>query len=269
LGDSARYWSLHSQVLLLALASALIPEMDAELRLVTALPVSLYEKENRRNVKRGLEGYYRFTANGRERELVIKVGAVVMEGQGVMVHHSEQGREAQAVIDIGERTTDLVAIDADNSPLMRYCRGKAFGVGQVIDEITEAIRKTYGRKVPSNVAHNVLRAYANNDPLPAIKVGKSDIPTDHIESVIERAINNTGQSIVTFISSAWNSDGARVGSDFEAIYVAGGGAYYFTDIIRAILPEAEMVEEPEHANVMGYHDLALGLEDIKSTIWER
>jgi len=267
LGDKGRYQGLHSLLLLLALTSTLVPETFVELRLVTALPVRLYEKENRQAVKRNLEGYYRFMANGTEREIIVKVGAVIMEGQGVLVHHADTESEEQAVIDIGERTMDLVAINRAGNPLRRYCGGTELGVGQVVDDLRESIRSTYGRLITTNMAHNILRAYAHDEPLPVIKVNNVPVPHDYIASLIDQAIERVGRSINTFISSKWNVEGATIGSNFDAIYVAGGGAYYFTDIIRRQLMAATMTDHPEHANVQGYHDLALGLESIKETIW--
>jgi Actin like proteins N terminal domain len=267
LGDKGRYQGLHSQVLLFALVAALIPESFIEIRLVTALPVKLYDRENRLAVKRNLEGYYRFTANGREIELVVKVGAVIMEGQGILVHHSDEISDEQAVIDIGERTVDLVAIDGAGNPRLRFCGGTELGVGQVVDELREMIRSNYGRLITTALAHKVLRAYTHNEVLPVIKVGTAVVPAEYIESTVEKAIERVGRSINTFISSTWNVEGATIGSNFDAIYIAGGGAYYFTDIIRRQLIAAQMTDCPEYANVRGYHDLSLGLESIKATIW--
>jgi len=85
--------------------------------------------------------------------------------------------------------------------------------------------------------------------------------------VIEQSIERVGRSINIFISQKWNVEGAAIGSNFDAIYIAGGGAYYFTDIIRRQLMAAQMTDNPEHANVQGYHDLALNLESIKATVW--
>ncbi len=268
LGDKFRYGGQHSQLLLLALAAALIPEQDIELRLVTALPVSLYDKENRLRVKQGLQGNYRFTFNGQPREITVKVGAVVMEGQGVLVHCSSEEYDEQAVIDIGERTTDLVAIDASGNPLRKFCAGRPLGVGQVVDELQETIRGNYGRLISPALAHKLLRAYAQSETLPPVRVNGVNIPEDYVSSIIYQAIERVGRSILTFISSSWNVEGATIGSNFDAIYIAGGGAYYFADIIRGHIPAAERVGQPEHANVQGYHDLALGLETVKATIWE-
>ncbi len=267
LGDRNRYQSLHSQMLLFALVAALIPETSLELRLVTALPVKLYDRETRLGVKRNLEGYYRFIANGVEYELVVKVGAVIMEGQGVLIHHGDESGDCQAVIDIGERTMDLVAIDSAGNPLRRFCGGSELGVGQVVDDLRETIRGSFGRLITTSQAHQVLRAYAHHQVLPAIKVNGTVLPQEYVSGVVEKAIERVGRSINTFISSIWNVEGATVGSNFDSIYIAGGGAYYFTDIIRRQCEGAKMTNCPEHANVLGYHDLALGLESIKATIW--
>jgi hypothetical protein len=267
LGDRGRYQGLHSKMLLLALVAALIPETSLELRLVTALPVKLYDRERRLGVKRNLEGYYRFIANGVEYELVVKVGAVIMEGQGVLIHHGDENSNEQAVIDIGERTMDLVAIDSEGNPLNRFCGGSELGVGQVVNELREAIRGRFDRLISMSQAHQVLRAYAHHQVLPAIKVNNTIVPQEYVSGVIEKAIERVGRSINTFISSVWNVEGATVGSNFDPIYIAGGGAYYFTDIIRRQCEGAKMTDCPEHANVLGYHDVALGLESLKKTIW--
>lgn len=267
LGNSGRYTGLHSQMLLLALVAALIPETDVELRLVTALPVKLYEKENRQAVKRALSGYYRYTANGVERDLVVKVGAVVMEGQGILVHVSDEGDNQQAVIDIGERTADLVAINRAGNPLESFCGGSTLGVGQVVDELRETIRASFGRLIPTDMAHRVLRAYAHNEPLPSIKVNTVPLPAEYVWKIVDQAVERVGRLINDFIGSTWNVEGATIGSNFDAIYIADGGAYYFTRIIQRQLPAAAMTDCPEYANVQGYHDLALGLSSIKASIW--
>jgi hypothetical protein len=267
LGDKGRYSGLHSRMLLLALVGDLIPETDVELRLVTALPVKLYGKEMRLAVKRNLEGSYHFTANGVERDLIVKVGVVIMEGQGVLVDQSGQEHEEQAVIDIGERTVDLVAVDSAGNPLKSYCGGAELGVGQVVDDLRKAIRENFGRLIPTSLAHRVLQAYAHGEPLPVIKVNNVPLPGDYVCGVVEKSIERVGRAINTFIGSAWNAEEATIGSNFNTIHVAGGGAYYFTDIIRQQLLAAQMTPDPEHANVRGYHVLALGLSSLKTTIW--
>ncbi|GER88996.1 hypothetical protein KDW_31580 [Dictyobacter vulcani] len=56
----------------------LIPERCFELRLVTALPVSLYDRERRQQVRHTLSQIYHCTFNGREREIIVRCGYVAL-----------------------------------------------------------------------------------------------------------------------------------------------------------------------------------------------
>ncbi len=265
-GDKNRYWSLHNRLLLLTLSAALIPEPEAELRLVTALPVSLYTKENRMRVQRALEGHYPFCLNGSTRAITVKVGAVVMEGTGALIRYGEESGE-QAVIDIGERTMDLIAASGQ-TPLARLCAGALLGVGQVTDELVATIKQQYGRVLSSLEAHSLLHAYAHKKPLPRISANQVRIPAEYLETLIERAITRVGRAISTFVSQTWNVEGGHTASHFSPILLIGGGAHYFEGTIRELIPLVTLPAAPESANQKGYLDLATGLEDVRPTIWE-
>jgi actin-like protein len=267
-GVSNRYWSRHCLLLLLTLAAALIPERQFELRIVTALPVTLYRtKENRTLVKKALEGWYPFRFNGRDREAVVKVGAVVMEGMGALIHHGEEvGR--QAVIDIGERTIDLVAADGQ-TPLSNLCDGDILGVGQIADELIQEVKGRYRRILSSIEAHEQLYAYANGKPLPRLSANQQTIPAEEIRSIIARAITRVGQAINLYIAQKWNQEGGTVASNFSPVLLIGGGAHYFEQTVRTLIPLVELPKEPEDANSNGYLALSLSLEDVKAAIWER
>jgi actin-like protein/actin family MreB-like protein len=267
-GVSDRYWSRHNLLLLLTLAAALIPERQFELRVVTALPVTLYRtKENRSLVKKALEGWYPFKFNGRDREVIVKVGAVVMEGIGALIHHGEEvGR--QAVIDIGERTIDLVAADGQ-TPLASLCDGDILGVGQIADELIREVKQRYKRILSSIEAHEQLYAYANNKPFPRLSANQQPIPADEIRSTIDRAIDRVGRAINLYIAQKWNQEDGTVASNFSPVLLIGGGAHYFEQTIRTLILLVNLPENPEDANPRGYLDLALSLEDVKATVWER
>jgi hypothetical protein len=268
LGASDRYWSLHSLFLLLTLAATLIPERQFELRIVTALPVTLYRnRENRTLVKKALEGWYPFTFNGRDREVVVKVGAVVMEGIGALIHHGEEVGK-QAVIDIGERTIDLLAADGQ-TPIGNLCDGDILGVGQIADELVREVKRQYQRILSSLEAHAQLYAYANGKPLPRLSAHQQPIPADEIRRIIERDIARVGRSINVFISQTWNQEGGTVASNFSPVLLIGGGAHYFQHTIKTLIPLVDLPEDPEDANPRGHLDLALSLENVKATIWER
>jgi plasmid segregation protein ParM len=267
-GASDRYWSRHSLLLLLTLAAALIPERQFELRVVTALPVTLYRtKENRSLVKNALEGWYPFRFNGRDREIVVKVGAVMMEGIGALIQYGEETGK-QAVIDIGERTIDLVAADGQ-TPLASLCDGDILGVGQIADELIREIKQRHKRILSSIEAHEQLYAYANGKPLPRLAANQQLIPVDEISGIIDKAIARVGRAINLYIAQKWNQEGGAVASNFSPVLLIGGGAYYFEQTIRTLIPLVNLPEDPEDTNPKGYLDLALSLEDVKATIWER
>ncbi len=254
--------------MLLTLAATLIPERQFELRVVTALPVTLYRtKENRSQVKKALEGWYPFRFNGRDREIVIKVGAVVMEGMGALIQYGEETGK-QAVIDIGERTIDLVAADGQ-TPLASLCDGDILGVGQIADELIREIKRRYRRILTSIEAHEQLYAYANGKPLPRLAASQQPIPADEIRGIIDKAITRVGRAINLYIGQKWNQEGGAVASNFSPVLLIGGGAYYFAQAIKSLIPLVDRPEDPEDANPKGYLDLALSLEDVKATIWER
>ncbi len=267
-GVSNRYWSRHCLLLLLTLAADLIPERQFELRVVTALPVTLYRtKENRTLVKKALEGWYPFRFNGCEREVVVKVGAVVMEGMGALIQHGEETGK-QAVIDIGERTIDLVAADGQ-TPLSNLCDGDILGVGQVADELIREIKQRYKRILSSIEAHEQLHAHVNGKPLPRLSANQQPIPADEIRCIIDKAIARVGRAINLYIAQKWNQEGGTVASNFSPVLLIGGGAHYFEPTVRTLIPLVDRPDDPEDANPKGYLDLALSLEDVKATVWER
>jgi len=271
LGVPSRYWSDHSRVLLMCLASILIPEREFELRLVTALPVSLYDKENRKKVKQALEGYYRFSFGAagceQDREMVVKTGYVGMEGQGILVNAGEQSG-MQAILDIGYRTTDIVVADGQ-SLITRLCKGNhEIGVGLLVDDVRQYI-KDHGRNPSSGLLEEIMYAYAHGKSFPSsLKGEKGEVLEPGVRDVIAKSIKRVGKSLEKFISATLNTEGMNVGSDYDTLFLAGGGAYYFEDMVKALMPRVEVVTDAEYANVYGYADLATSLEDARPGIWE-
>lgn len=207
--DERRYWSEHAQILLLCLACILIPERCSELRLVTALPVSLYDRERRQQVRQSLSQHYRLTFNGRAREVQVKCGYVAMEGQGTLIHCGDE-RSFQAVIDVGERTTDLVVVNGQRL-LARLCRGEQLGVVQLVEDLQQ-LGQRYRRKLPVEKAHALLTAYAHHRSYPRISMGTGSISDEEITSVIQGSIQRIARPLSSFIVGSWNVEGAPAGT---------------------------------------------------------
>lgn len=264
--DPARYWGDHARVLLLTLACTLIPERVFALRLVTALPVTLYDRDNRKRMKEALSNYYRFEYNGRMREVYVTVGYVAMEGQGALIHCGAQDGE-QALLDIGERTVDAIAADGQKL-MISLCGGnEELGIGQITDAV-RTLAQRYGRQLPAPQIHDILWAWSHNEPLPVIRTSQGTLPEDELYSTIEKARTTLAKGMVSFASSLWNVEGEAVGERFDQIYIAGGGAYYVGDLLKNMLPRVEIPADPESTNILGYLDLACTLEDKVPGIWE-
>lgn len=262
--DERRYWSEHAQILLLCLACMLIPERRFELRLVTALPVSLYDRQRRKQVRRALSQEYHFTFNGHSREVRVRCGYVAMEGQGILIHCGDEHSE-QAVIDIGERTTDLVGASGQRL-IGRFCKGEQFGVGHLVEELQRLVHQHH-RVLSVQKAHALLKAYAHHLPYPRIATAAGPLPAEEITRTIEQAIQRVARPLSSHLSGTWNQESAPAGSQFDTIYLGGGGAYYFEEVVRATLCECHIVTVPdaEDANICGYAELAASLEEDR---WE-
>lgn len=262
--DERRYWSEHAQVLLLCLACILIPERRFELRLVTALPVSLYDRERRLQVRRSLSQIYRFTFNGREREVIVKCGYVAMEGQGILIHCGDDHSE-QAVIDIGERTTDLIAASGQRL-IGRLCKGEQFGVGHLVEELRQFVHR-HRRTLSVEKAHAILKAYVHHLAYPRITTATGPLSDEEITRTIEHAIQRIARPLSSHLSGTWNVEDAPAGSQFDTIYLGGGGAYYFEPVVRSTLLDCHIVTvpDPQDANIRGYAELAVSLDEER---WE-
>lgn len=227
IGDQNRYWSDHSIILLLTLASSLISAPSFELRVVTGLPLLLYTNINRKKVKSALEGCYRFAFNGMYRKIVVKVGYVAAEGQGVLVHCGDNDTE-QVIFDFGERTFDLVVADGQRM-ILSQCEGLELGVGQLFDDLV-----AFGKRRNVNLeqkAHGLLRAYINNQSLPSVHgISGLDISLEIADS-----IKRAGRTLKNFIGQRLASDGEQIAARYDRVFLAGGGAYYFDKIIRELI----------------------------------
>lgn len=269
LGDPNRYWSSHSRLRLLALAAATIPENQFELRVVTALPVTLYKvKENRNRVKQALQGYYRFTFNGKPKEVVVKIGTVTMEGMGALTAYGD-GIGEEAIIDIGKRTVDLIAVE-QRVPDPKRCAGDPnLGVGKAIDEVIRIIQQRYRRVLTEELATDLFHAYAHDQMLPEVTTDDANVPPEQLHAIIKEAVTKQGRAINVFIAKTWNQEGGTLASNFRKVHLVGGGAHYFAESVRKHIKKASVPgDHPELANAHGYLDLSLGLEEVRAMIWD-
>lgn len=252
-GDISRYWSEKSLQMLLTVASSLISDSEFGLNVVTGLPVQTYlgNSECRKKIKQALEGTHEFYVNRRKRIVHIQVERIIMEGAGATIAYGSRGKERQAVIDIGGRTTDLFVAEGQK-PYSQLCDGKALGVEIAGELFKSNFKDKYRYDVRDSLLKDIMHAYANKTAYPPVFC--KGTPIADVEAKMIEAMNKIGDDILSFISSTWSSTEAdsQVASDFSSVLCIGGGAYYFYDRIREIIPHAVFVESPEQANAYGY-----------------
>jgi hypothetical protein len=108
-GDVSRYWTGHTLQLLMVLAGTLIKAPNFNVRIVTGLPVTVWDNESTvPQVQRSLCGTHQFVLNRQPRVMHVEGVMVVMEGAGALAVHGLAEDVPQAVIDIGGRTVRRV-----------------------------------------------------------------------------------------------------------------------------------------------------------------
>jgi Actin like proteins N terminal domain len=240
-GDPGRYWSSKSLMSLLTLASSMIPDEEFKMSVVTGIPVESYSGNpaNRQLIRDALSGTHTFTINKQRRIIHINVDKVIMEGAGAAIAYgSAKGR--QGMVDIGGRTTDLYASNGQ-SPDLKYCHGTPIGVQTAMDNINSSFEQMYGVKLEKQFLRDLMYAYSTEQSLPFAYVRGEKI---WMESFVSESVEQTVESLVSFIRSKWrsNESDTAVASGFERVTVVGGGAYYFFSQIKRDIPHATCAE---------------------------
>lgn len=256
-GDSGRYWNRQSLVLLLVASSAIIPDREYGLHIVTGLPTEVYisSPENKRKVKKALEGEHRFTINGGyERIAHVTVERVIIEGAGATIAYGLH-KAKQGVIDIGGFTTDLFASQGQE-PLTHLCDGRDLGVEMVGELTNEIVNSKYGRRLDKDETRYVLRKYASSrGKIDGLYANGTEIT--NLRDVVEQSVDIIGRQIAAFLATTWNdSKRGETASSFAKVLLIGGGSFFFLPHVRDVIPNAERVKEPEYANAAGYCQMA-------------
>jgi hypothetical protein len=150
--------------LLMVLAGSLIKEPSLTLRVVTGLPVQVWDKQTTvPQVVRSLCGSHQFVLNGQARVMTVEAVLVVMEGAGALAVHGLAEDVPQAVIDIGSRTTELFWAQGQR-PILPRCAGFERGVGDVGDVLAAWFLEQYGRELAARELRDALWSYAQHKP---------------------------------------------------------------------------------------------------------
>ena len=259
-GDISRYWQLRAVLLLLALSGKALQEREYALHVVTGLPVETFTNENREQVKERLSGEYPYWYRGEHRTAHITVAKVVTEGVGVLITEGESDPATlQGVIDIGGRTTDVMAARGV-STVADMSQGRAIGVEQVGKILSNFFDIYYKRPLSYDERRVLLYRYSEGIELPALKAQGKIVDKGQLRGWIEQAIADVAQDVASFVSSipGWGtSEKGTVAGNIDPLFVVGGGTYYFFDAIKERIPHAKkLAVQSEYANAEGYAHLA-------------
>jgi len=254
--DINRYWSKTSLEFLLTLSGSLIFDREFTLNVVTGLPAETYSTLNKRQVKEALEGDRAFWLNGTSRMAHIKVAKVVQEGAGGIVLYGTKEPVKQAIIDIGERTTDIFTARGQE-PIADQCKGRDKGVANAAELLNTLVYTACARELTIDERRRILRAHVSFQPYPDIPVAGRSLTDEELRPWAETALRKTGKFIRDFTSKVLKSDEkGHVAADLKSVILIGGGAYYFLQDIQERIPFAKMGENPEYANSRSYAHFA-------------
>lgn len=258
-GDIGRYWSGHTLRLLMVLAGSVIKEPAFSLRVVTGLPVTVWNRATTvPQVQRALCGKHHFILNGRPRTMTVEGVMVLMEGAGALAAYGLNEEVPQAVVDTGARTTDLFWAQGMR-PMLPRCTGFAIGVGNVADRLGAWFSERYGRALSEREARAILWATAQHRPLPTLYVDGAPLV---FAGEVERMVAAVGQEVVREVSRAWRSgESGKVAAEAARVLYIGGGSYYFAPLLQRLVPQLHVPRSPELANAQGYAAVGQQLGD--------
>jgi len=86
--------------------------------------------------------------------------------------------------------------------------------------------------------------------------GTEILPID-LYTWTEKSLRSVGKDIASFASQLWRvGESGEVATDNALVLAAGGGAYYYLEDVRELIPEIKACERPELANAAGYANVA-------------
>ncbi|MEO9028345.1 MAG: ParM/StbA family protein [Ktedonobacteraceae bacterium] len=259
-GDISRYWSNgYSLEMLMGLSGMIIQDQEYGLHVVTGLPIATFQADpsHAEKVQQALLGDHTFRLNGRERLVHVLSVKVIMEGAGALIAYGTTADQMQGVVDIGGRTTDLFVAKGQR-PRPALCKGEPLGVAVAADKFNARFQTRFGRLLTLESRLELMRQYVNQRPYDVVLDARRErVSSEDLNGLIDSSLREVGQTIATFVATAWtDSEAGDVATDLTTILLVGGGAHYFAQDIQARLPHATLVRRPEMANAQGYANLA-------------
>lgn len=263
LGNAARYWSTQSLMSLLTTTGVMIKDTEYSILVVTGLPVFAHDEETVSQVKKQLNGSHQFMLNGQSRTAHIKVGKVLMEAAGAVIHGGiENNSNTYGVIDIGSYTTDFYVMEG-LVPVTKKCGSREIGVHNATSDVAAKFEQKYKFPLRHDQRERILSCYKSGN-YTDMSLSEPRMYAD-LANWTRDAVDTVSSNIVNEARAIWRTGSqGLVAANFSRVEVVGGGARYFFDAISRVIPPAKTHRSPELSNVKGYASFANTLLQARS-----
>lgn len=208
------------------------------INVVTGLPQAIYETHENALITR-LAREHRFSIQGIPHVITVKNVFVVPQATAALFYQLDSDpsiRGDVGCIDIGTYTTDLAVIDVEALALIgARSTGCQLGVKNLLGRLNTFLVEHHNVRLDGS-----RLAAALQQRVTRIRGADVDLTTIISQIAIQEA-----KPILEFIQAAWSG-----GADLD-VYLAGGGAEFFIDAIRVVVPHATVMKNPQMAIARG------------------
>lgn len=265
LGNAARYWSVQALMSLLTTTGTMVKDTEYSVLVVTGLPVFAHDDETVSHVKKQLNGSHQFILNGQTRTAHIKVGKVLMEAAGAVIHGGiENNSNTYGVIDIGSYTTDFYVMEG-LVPVTKKCGSREIGVHNATSDVASKFEQKYKFPLRHDQREKILSCYKSSN-YTEMSLSEPRMYAD-LANWTSNAVDTVSSNIVNEARAIWRTGSqGLVAANFSRVEVVGGGARYFFEPIAKVIPPAKTHRSPELSNVKGYASFAQTLLQARATV---
>jgi len=252
--DPTRTGSDEQKALFYALASDLVKTTDAQIDIVTGLPVADFDPANMDRLRAMLTGDHLVEREGkRARRFSVRgvylvpqaVGALfglILDRRGQIVDDAlAAGRVG--IVDVGTLTTNFVLVDR-----LRYVETGSdsitSGMAQVLGQVAKDLKRDHGLDWTLHPDRVDLAVRSRS-----VEVYGETVRIDHLVEQHARALADT---VIARARSLWGS-----GADLRGVVLTGGGSVALRPYLAEAWPHTVTGDDPQFGNVTGYYRAGL------------
>lgn len=213
----------------------------------TGLPQATY-RDQRDQVVNRLFGEHEFVINGITHKIRVVDVFVAPQATGALLYQVSLDPHMTGdagCVDVGTFTTGLAVINMETQALqVSRSNGMALGVATLISALGSYLDNRFGVRLDGSRL------------MFALQQQKTKVRGEVIDlsQVIREIALREAKPMLEFIQDVWDG-----GADLD-VFLAGGGADYFAQSVRSVVPHAQVIPEPQRAVARGlyiYMDLCL------------